>query len=178
MYTCVYCFTSLTFRRHYLGFSMNLAADTLQATSLPSNEMAGAQPGERSDGVGALPGRISEINIAGIPEEGVLASDNGAASKTIATHSDQPPPAASGVASSNVPGTGQPTRESGMGLPAEKKKFPAIKQRMGEPGGVGTLSWAGSETSIALLPEERNSSGAGPKPQSRSNGHAQVSSSC
>ncbi len=38
-------------------------------TSLPSNEPAGARPGERSSGVGALPGKSTETGVAVLPDE-------------------------------------------------------------------------------------------------------------
>jgi hypothetical protein len=38
-------------------------------TSLPSDEVVGALPGERSTGVGALPGKATEAGVAVLPEE-------------------------------------------------------------------------------------------------------------
>ncbi|CUA74129.1 hypothetical protein RSOLAG22IIIB_05419 [Rhizoctonia solani] len=38
-------------------------------TSLPSEEYEGAQPGEKSGGVGSLPGHLSESSVALLPDE-------------------------------------------------------------------------------------------------------------
>lgn len=45
------------------------------ATSLPSREVAGAQPGDHSSGVGALPGTINEAGVAKLPAEVYSAND-------------------------------------------------------------------------------------------------------
>ncbi len=46
-----------------------IAGPAAPRTSLPSNEVAGALPGERSTGVGALPGKSTEAGVAVLPEE-------------------------------------------------------------------------------------------------------------
>lgn len=37
--------------------------------SHPTEELVGAQPGEHSDGVGALPGTVNETGVAILPDE-------------------------------------------------------------------------------------------------------------
>lgn len=37
--------------------------------SHPTDEFVGAQPGEHSDGIGALPGTANETGVAVLPEE-------------------------------------------------------------------------------------------------------------
>lgn len=46
-----------------------VAGAVVPRTSLPSNETAGALPGEHTTGVGALPGPASEAGVAVLPEE-------------------------------------------------------------------------------------------------------------
>ncbi len=45
------------------------AGNIASATSLPSNETAGALPGQHSAGVGALPGPAGETGVAVLPLE-------------------------------------------------------------------------------------------------------------
>ncbi|CAE6414493.1 unnamed protein product [Rhizoctonia solani] len=56
-------------------------------TSLPSEEYEGAKPGEKSGGVGSLPGHLSESNVALLPDEREnLAKEGVEPSALTATH--------------------------------------------------------------------------------------------
>lgn len=50
--------------------------------SHPTDEFVGAQPGEHSDGVGALPGTANETGVAVLPEEKKVDAAKAASSET------------------------------------------------------------------------------------------------
>ncbi|KAF8483848.1 hypothetical protein DFH94DRAFT_690307 [Russula ochroleuca] len=98
-------------------------------TSLPSTEKEGVKPGEHYDGVGPLPGSISETSVAKLPDERVQS----------AREADQSADKHAVEASS----TSLPSQETKGVRPYEHH------------GGVGPLPGTSSEASVAKLPDER-----------------------
>ncbi|KAF8504821.1 hypothetical protein F5888DRAFT_791105 [Russula emetica] len=97
-------------------------------TSLPSMEKEGVKPGEHHDGVGPLPGSISETSVAKLPDERM-----------------QPTREAD-----------QPTQKHAVG--AGTTSLPSHERKGDQPyehnNGVGPLPGTSSETSVAKLPDE------------------------
>ena len=56
-------------RQHPLSDSRRTAPDRPDLISLPSTEKEGTHPGEHYDGIGPLPGSISETSVAKLPDE-------------------------------------------------------------------------------------------------------------
>jgi len=98
-------------------------------TSLPSTEREGVKPGEHHDGVGPLPGTISETSVAKLPDERMQP----------AREADQPTQKRAVGAGT----TSLPSRERTGVQPYEHHN------------GVGPLPGTSSETSVAKLPDER-----------------------
>jgi hypothetical protein len=96
---------------------------------LPSTEREGVKPGEHHDGVGPLPGTISETSVAKLPDERT-----------------QPAPEAD-----------QPTQKHAVG--AGTTSLPSHERKGVQPyehhNGVGPLPGTSSETSVTKLPDER-----------------------
>ena len=92
-------------------------------------EREGVKPGEHHDGVGPLPGTISETSVAKLPDERM-----------------QP-----------VRGADQPTQKRAVG--AGTTSLPSRERKGVQPyehhNGVGPLPGTSSETSVAKLPDER-----------------------
>jgi hypothetical protein len=93
---------------------------------LPSTEKEGTKPGEHYDGVGPLPGSISETSIAKLPDE-------------------RPDPA--GEPDRKLAG-----RPPAVSLPSQERRG---VQPYEHHDGVGPLPGTSSETSVAKLPDER-----------------------
>ncbi|KAI0302425.1 hypothetical protein B0F90DRAFT_1667612 [Multifurca ochricompacta] len=104
-----------------------------RATSLPSTEKEGAKPGEHYDGVGPLPGSISETSVAKLPDE-----------RASATLDEQP--------KRDRPAHPLATRVAAASLPSQET---AGVQPQEHHGGVGSLPGSGSETFVEKLPDER-----------------------
>ena len=107
-------------------------------TSLPSTEREGVKPGEHHDGVGPLPGSISETSVAKLPDERMQP----------AREADQPTqkhPVGAGTTS----------------LPSRERKG---VQDYEHHNGVGPLPGTSSETSVAKLPDERAAATAEKRP--------------
>jgi hypothetical protein len=102
-------------------------------TSLPSSEKEGIKPGEHYDGVGPLPGSISETSVAKLPDERNESSASGEPDRSRAVRR----PA---------------TRPAGVSLPSQEKMG---VQPYEHYDGVGPLPGTSSETSVAKLPDER-----------------------
>lgn len=95
---------------------------------MPSTEREGVKPGEHYDGVGPLPGTISETSVAKLPDE----------RNQPAREADQPTPKhAAGAGTTSLP-----SRERKGVQPYERHN------------GVGLLPGTSSETSVAKLPDE------------------------
>ena len=97
-------------------------------TSLPSTEREGVKPGEHHDGVGPLPGSISETSVAKLPDE-----------RMPTREADQP-------TQKHAVGAGATS------LPSHERKG---VQAYEHHNGVGPLPGTSSETSVAKLPDER-----------------------
>ena len=161
--------------------------------SLPTTEQAGAQPGEKTSGAGALPGPVSESGVAVLPEERAVEANNPqvVTSTEFQTNRGQP----AGISGEHAPN--KEHHESGSGgetgvalLPDEKDlrgdesnsgKLPTKGVKGGWPmrgvqGGIGTLSWAGSDSSIAKLPDEKNAANGSPKGRTSPSRDPEVSS--
>lgn len=100
-------------------------------TSLPSTEREGVKPGEHYDGVGPLPGSISETSVAKLPDERMQP----------AREADKPTQKHAAVA-------GTISLPSSLG---ERKGVQPFEHH----DGVGPLPGTSSETSVAKLPDER-----------------------
>ena len=98
-------------------------------TSLPSMEREGVKPGEHHDGVGPLPGSISETSVAKLPDERMQP----------AREADQP-------TQKHAVGAGN------ISLPSHERKGVRPHEHH---NGVGPLLGTSSETSVAKLPDER-----------------------
>jgi hypothetical protein len=92
-------------------------------------EREGVKPGEHHDGVGPLPGTISETSVAKLPDERMQP----------AREADQPTP-------KHAVGAGTTS------LPSRERKG---VQPYEHHNGVGLLPGTSSETSVAKLPDER-----------------------
>lgn len=101
----------------------------VRRTSLPSTEREGVKPGEHHDGVGPLPGSISETSVAKLPDERMQS----------AREADQP-------TQKLAVGAGT------ISLPSGERKG---VQPYEHHNGVGPLPGTSSETSVAKLPDER-----------------------
>ena len=102
---------------------------------MPSTEREGVKPGEHHDGVGPLPGSISETSVAKLPDERMQPARG---------EVDQP-------TQKHVAGAGTtslPSRERIGVQPYEHHN------------GVGPLPGTSSETSVAKLPDERAAAAA------------------
>jgi len=126
----------------------------MPTTSGPNTLSPAEQSGVQLNGKsGSVPGQAVTL----LPEEGRAV--NKAAPNVVLTNTIPDAGENSSNGDGNVENPKNVTER--MVLSDEKKKFPSIKgitgdsQRHGGVGGIGTLSWAGSETSIAKLPEER-----------------------
>jgi len=96
---------------------------------LPSAEKEGVKPGEHYDGVGPLPGSISETSVAKLPDERLESAVDKSSQRFAAA-------AAAGATS----------------LPSKETKGVQPREHF---SGVGPLPGSNSETSVAKLPEER-----------------------
>lgn len=101
---------------------------------MPSTEKEGIRPGEHYDGVGPLPGSISETSVAKLPDER-NESLLGEPDRSVRHH--QPQAAA---------------RPAVVSLPSQEKTG---VQPYEHYDGVGPLPGTSSETSVAKLPDER-----------------------
>lgn len=144
------------------------------ATSLPSTEESGAQPSEKSGGVGALPGRISEAGVAQLPEERVVDTGNASTANLHPRYglalarekglnaranegrlSSEMIPHVSDVGSKTDPSIASP-QNLGASLPSnESSTDPSV---FTSSGGVGALPGSSGESGVAVLPEERAAS--------------------
>lgn len=104
-------------------------------SSVPSRELDGAQPGDHSSGVGALPGSINESGVARLPDEGGNGI-TGATSAAVGTH-------AKNFGAVTLPSQDDSWRGDGVS------------------GGVGTLPGRKDEQGVAMLPDERSASETG-----------------
>lgn len=98
---------------------------------MPSTEREGVKPGEHYDGVGPLPGSISETSVAKLPDERMQPTRE----------------------------VGQPTQKHPVGagtisLPSSSSERKGV-QPFEHHNGVGPLPGTSSETSVAKLPDER-----------------------
>lgn len=96
---------------------------------MPSTEKEGVKPGEHYDGVGPLPGSISETSVAKLPDERIQS----------AREADQ-------LTQKHAVGAGT------ISLPSHERKG---VQPFEHHNGVGPLPGTSSETSVAKLPDER-----------------------
>ncbi|KAI0696198.1 hypothetical protein BC835DRAFT_889777 [Cytidiella melzeri] len=96
-------------------------------SSLPTRELDGAQPGDHSSGVGALPGSLGESGVAVLPDEGGRGI-TGATSAAVGTHAKT---------------------FDAVTLPSQDT-FSAVS------GGVGALPGQTGEAGVAVLPDERS----------------------
>ncbi|KAI9510313.1 hypothetical protein F5148DRAFT_1337750 [Russula earlei] len=116
--------------RSYLPPGVASYLSGAKAFSLPSTEKEGVMPGEHHDGVGPLPGSISETSVAKLPDERFESAGQPGPS----VH-----PLATGVAAPSLP-----SQETEGVRPGERH------------GGVDLpLPSSSSETSVAKLPDER-----------------------
>jgi hypothetical protein len=126
-------------------------------TSLPSSEITGAQPGEHTDGVGALPGRFTETGVAKLPDER-------AGTNTATLPSQEPTGAHTGEHTDGVGALPGKFNESGVArLPDERGTNTATLPSQESSGiqsgestaGVGALPGDATEEGVARLPDER-----------------------
>lgn len=110
---------------------------------MPSSEKEGIKPGEHYDGVGPLPGSISETSVAKLPDERDEPSDEPDPSVS------RRPAAAAAAAATTA--TTRPAA-AGVSLPSQEKMG---VQPYEHYDGVGPLPGTSSETSVAKLPDER-----------------------
>ena len=104
---------------------------------MPSTEKEGTKPGEHYDGVGPLPGSISETSVAKLPDE----RNESLGEPGDRSESDRQPAAAVTT-----------TRPAAVSLPSQEKMG---VQPYEHYDGVGPLPGTSSETSVAKLPDER-----------------------
>lgn len=98
-------------------------------------EREGVKPGEHHDGVGPLPGSISETSVAKLPDERMQPARE--ADQTTRKHA-----------------TG-----AGISLPSSSGERKGV-QPFEHHNGVGPLPGTSSETSVAKLPDERAAAAA------------------
>ncbi len=103
---------------------------------MPSTEREGVKPGEHHDGVGPLPGSISETSVAKLPDERMQP----------AREADQP-------TQKHALGAGT------ISLPSSSRERKGV-QPFEHHDGVGPLPGTISETSVAKLPDERAAAAA------------------
>ncbi|CDO77115.1 hypothetical protein BN946_scf184592.g11 [Trametes cinnabarina] len=99
------------------------------ASTVPSRELFGAQPGDHSSGAGALPGFVDEPHVARLPEESAHPQYNSGEVDAAAQVSLKPSEETTG-------------NEVAVG-------------EMRHVGGAGALVGGRDESSVALLPDER-----------------------
>lgn len=121
-------------------------------TSLPSNEPAGALPGEHTSGVGALPGASTETGVAVLPDE---KSQSRGVPVPAQGQADEPDIASSSSLQNQAPRPGEVAVAPRVSLPSEE---PAGALPGEHTTGVGALPGAANETGVAVLPEERGES--------------------
>lgn len=118
-----------------------------QGATLPSQETEGTQPGEHIEGVGALPGRISEAGVARLPSERVV-DLRSAQSQSTATSAALPPPAAD----TQLETAPQPPAPSTP--PSLPSQEPDGAQPAEHVGGAGALPGPADEAGVARLPDD------------------------
>ncbi|KAI0266495.1 hypothetical protein BC834DRAFT_131866 [Gloeopeniophorella convolvens] len=119
-------------------------------TSLPSAEKEGVKPGEHHDGVGPLPGSISETSVARLPDErmGVASGDRvGPATRQAEFGAGA---IGAGVVSA-APASAAPASAAPASLPSQEQTGTQPGEHY---GGVGPLPGTSSETSVAKFPDE------------------------
>lgn len=121
-------------------------------TSFPSNEPAGALPGEHTSGVGALPGASTETGVAVLPDE---KSQSRGVPVPAQGQADEPDIASSSSLQNQAPRPGEVAVAPRVSLPSEE---PAGALPGEHTTGVGALPGAANETGVAVLPEERGES--------------------
>ncbi|KIP06907.1 hypothetical protein PHLGIDRAFT_128011 [Phlebiopsis gigantea 11061_1 CR5-6] len=100
--------------------------------SMPSEEESGAQPGEHVGGVGALPGRRTELGVAALPDENTRSATN-VTSSSVSPHSRM----------------------------YESVTHPSRDGAARTSDGVGSLPGEDGEEGVAVLPDERVRNAAG-----------------
>jgi len=108
---------------------------------LPSTEKEGVKPGEHYDGVGPLPGSISETSVAKLPDERFESAG-------------EPDKFAQRAAAAGAGATLLPSKEAKGIQPHE------------DHGGVGPLPGSDSETSVAKLPDKQGVTAVTPEERS------------
>jgi hypothetical protein len=111
--------------------------------SLPSTETAGASPGEKTGGVGALPGAVDEEEVAKLPEERALegslqtAKPSGDASASVYSTQVEPSgtPQRDSIGSFTSPGGGGGVT-SDNSRAGESRKPATESEPAGKPGGL------------------------------------------
>ncbi|KAH9852827.1 hypothetical protein C2E23DRAFT_917823 [Lenzites betulinus] len=109
--------------------STSTHSTAVTASTLPTREHFGAQPGDHSSGAGALPGLLEEPHVARLPEESAHPQYDSGPMDTAAQVALKPTEEAFG----NEKATGDARRV----------------------GGVGALVGGRDESSVALAPDER-----------------------
>ncbi|KAG9217644.1 hypothetical protein CCMSSC00406_0003667 [Pleurotus cornucopiae] len=135
-----------TTAKQYLPASVGAyLPDGKQAISLPSQEVYGNM-GTSSDGVGALPGTLSEVSVAKLPEERRLEGLDNAKSFGGSYAREQAWSQTSSGGVGDLPG---PKSETGVAV------LPDERTARGISGGVGDLPGSKAETDVTRMPEEK-----------------------
>jgi len=137
----------------------------LHDTSLPSTETSGALPGEKTNGVGSLPGSNDETEVAKLPEKCALGGtldSNVPATKYASPHPHHNTSAS--LSSTQVQPSDTP--------PTSREASPPTNREASPPGGVGDLPGNQSEVGVAVLPDERNADKSYNQ-RKAANGHAE-----
>ncbi|RPD72688.1 hypothetical protein L226DRAFT_511379 [Lentinus tigrinus ALCF2SS1-7] len=159
----------------------------ITASTLPAHEPFGAQPGDHSSGVGALPGNQSEASVALLPEESAHPQYDSGPIGTSGQVALKPSEEATGNESSlgqarNVAGVGAlvggrneegvarlPEERSTTGSGISSTVKPTQEEKGNEAatgqdrhvGGVGALVGDKNEEGVARLPDERSQGSSG-----------------
>nr|KIR47560.1 hypothetical protein I312_03327 [Cryptococcus bacillisporus CA1280] len=123
--------------------------------SHPTEELVGAQPGEHSDGVGALPGTVNEAGVAILPDERSGTHFSLPSHELIGALNREH---SSGVGA--LPGT---VHETGVAILPEEEKVGHVRIHPDHAAGVGPRTSLPSDEYIGALPRE-HSSGVGALP--------------
>ncbi|THH14315.1 hypothetical protein EW146_g6002 [Bondarzewia mesenterica] len=134
------------------GVVIASAHDHPHRRSLPSEEMEGMLPGEKSEGVGALPGNVDESGVARLPDESAVADEEidlpEATNAAGPATAGKPAAAASGekgvkTASGTQAVKGSSTLPVGAPMPTQEHTGTQASEKVGD---VGALPGKQSET--------------------------------
>jgi hypothetical protein len=139
--------------------------DTPHGTSLPSSEAAGAVPGERVGGAGALPGTVGETGVAQPEsllnrEPAALQTEPTLASRAAAyvpqsvrdTVAPYVPAALTSAAVGGATRASEHDNAHGTSLPSSEATGAYPGERV---GGAGALPGTAGEAGVAKVPDER-----------------------